>query len=523
MHRYRKVFHSALTRRALALALAGAGGLWLALAVVAAARAAPAATPPPTFVVNSTVDAIAAGPLGDATCDTVYPYPVAHKCTLRAAIMKANHYPGGGVTIQFSPLLNGAPISLTITPQGPQDDEALGDLNISQTTHIHGFVGGDGTTIDALALGDRVFHLAPGAVVDMSGLIIQNGTAGSQGGGGVLVDSGATLYLNEVDVRQNSDSSGQGGGGVRSQGTLTLSSISVDNNVSTGPGGGVANDGGVAVIELGAIYNNHSDYWGGGLFNAGPRLNIDRITVFSNTADNYGGGLAVETGTVTVTASTFYSNFTNLDGGGLEAFLDGHVNLLNSTLTANNAAGYGGGLDAEQSGVVSLYNATVTDNRADFFLTNNGRGGGLSNGGAGGVYLQNSLIAGNLASTPFFSSTIEAPDDCFSAIHSNGYNLVQFVPHPGCTLVGASTNLTGVDPNLGPLQYNGGETRTRALLLGSAAIDAGNPGGCTGPATVPLATDQRGYPRVANGAGTTRCDIGAFELQRTLELPLVRR
>ena len=55
---------------------------------------------------------------------------------------------------------------------------------------------------------------------------------------------------------------------------------------------------------------------------------------------------------------------------------------------------------------------------------------------------------------------------------------------------------------LGPLAYNGGTTRTHALLAGSPAIDAGsNPLGLT--------TDQRGagFPRVVGGAS----DMGAYE------------
>jgi hypothetical protein len=511
-------------RRGLALALAGAAGLLLALAVVTAARAAPA-TPPPALVVNNAGDAPAAAPLNTGVCATARPggHPNG-VCTLRAAIMEANHWPGGGVTILFDPALMNTPISLSIPPQGPQDDEALGDLNISQTTHINGLAGGDYTTIDAHALGDRVFHVAPGAVVDIVGLLIQNGTAGSQGGAGVLVDSGAALYLDYSEVDNNTDSSGQGGGGVRSQGTLTLSQVSVEGNVSNGPGGGVANDGGVATIVASSLAVNQSGSWGGGLYNNGPRLSLVQSMVVSNTASNYGGGLAAGSGTTTITASTFLSNFTYLDGGAIEAFLTGHVNVVNSTLTANDAVDYGGGLEAEQSGVVSLYNATVSNNIADWFVAGNGKGGGLSIGGGGVVNLQNTLIAGNHASASPFGSLIVWPDDCFSAIHSNGYNLIQYVPNGACTITGnTATDQSSVDPLLGPLQYHGGATLTQALLPGSPAIDAANPAGCMGPAAAPLTTDQRGAPRTANGAGHTTCDIGAYEVQRLVYLSLVRR
>ena len=60
---------------------------------------------------------------------------------------------------------------------------------------------------------------------------------------------------------------------------------------------------------------------------------------------------------------------------------------------------------------------------------------------------------------------------------------------------------------LGPLQDNGGPTRTMALLPGSPAINAGD-------STNPPPTDQRGFARV----GTP--DIGAFEFQSVLAGPI---
>jgi hypothetical protein len=76
------------------------------------------------------------------------------------------------------------------------------------------------------------------------------------------------------------------------------------------------------------------------------------------------------------------------------------------------------------------------------------------------------------------------------------------------------TDLSGVDPMLGPLQNNGGPTPTHALLAESPARDAIPVASCTydddgDPATseVPLTTDQRSVRRPQNG----RCDIGAFE------------
>src|SRR5262249_53430453 len=158
------VLRSPVGWRGLALALACGAGLWLAGAAVTAARAAPAA---PTLMVNNVSDAVAAGPLNDGVCDTVFPYGATHTCTLRAAVMKANHWPGGGVTIRFATALNGAPIALSIPPAGGHD-ETKGDLNIFQTTHLIGN-GAGLTIIDAANANDRVFLIESGAVVDMSG------------------------------------------------------------------------------------------------------------------------------------------------------------------------------------------------------------------------------------------------------------------------------------------------------------------------------------------------------------------
>jgi hypothetical protein len=66
------------------------------------------------------------------------------------------------------------------------------------------------------------------------------------------------------------------------------------------------------------------------------------------------------------------------------------------------------------------------------------------------------------------------------------------------------TDLTKVNPMLGPLANNGGPTMTQALPRSSPAVDAG---GLPSSSSCPAA-DQRGESRPWGPA----CDIGAFEL-----------
>src|SRR5262249_20072644 len=122
------------------------------------------------------------------------------------------------------------------------------------------------------------------------------------------------------------------------------------------------------------------------------------------------------------------------------------------------------------------------------------------------VVIQNSVIAQNMSGiraccgsslfNPFCCGSITnfAPGpDLAGTFTSNGQNLIGigngsggFTNAVGVDLVGSAN--APIDPLLGPLQDNGGLTRTHALLPGSPALDAGHSGG--------LSTDQRGGARI---------------------------
>ena len=112
-------------------------------------------------------------------------------------------------------------------------------------------------------------------------------------------------------------------------------------------------------------------------------------------------------------------------------------------------------------------------------------------------------IAGNVAdSAPAFRPT--APTTLTNTLIADSCD---GAPYGGAHNRSTSTTCgfgAAVNPLLGALANNGGQTDTRALAAGSPAINAG--------ATCP-STDQRGVAR--DGA----CDIGAYEYSVRLRRP----
>lgn len=214
--------------------------------------------------------------------------------------------------------------------------------------------------------------------------------------------------------------------------------------------------------------------------NAG--FSVTNSTFANNTAANQGGGLWKNVSATTIVNSTFYGNkagsiHNSTDnseiGGGL--MLYGQATVTNTTIANNFANWMGGGLAADS-------NSGVTVNNTIFFNNVANRGGASIKNGA---QTNRKLL--------------------------NGQNNIQY---PNRTL--ASTDFLAVNgirvinPKLGPLQDNGGATKTMALLSGSPAINAGaNIGGVN--------RDQRG--KIISLSGPR--DIGAFEVSTSSTTPEV--
>ena len=100
--------------------------------------------------------------------------------SLRAEINAAHN----GDTIVFAPNLDGQTITLT-----------KGELLLNKNLTIAG-PSDQGVTISGNN-NSRVFEVAAGTQVNLSGLTINNGLAKAGDGGGILVDAGAVLTLEQ--------------------------------------------------------------------------------------------------------------------------------------------------------------------------------------------------------------------------------------------------------------------------------------------------------------------------------------
>ncbi len=244
-------------------------------------------------------------------------------------------------------------------------------------------------------------------------------------------------------------------------------------------------------------------------------------SLFDNNFDN--GGVSADCAGVEVSDSTFSNNLNtgsnNAPGGGIffRPNGPGTFTATNVTFSGNEASGSGGGIylsDDTGQVIAELNNVTLAQNTAN---TGNmgGSGGGLFadlNANNSTLTLRNTLIgnntlAGNTGSDPDCSILL-------GNVVSNGFNLV--ADPVGCSGLDPQ-DITGQDPLLGPLGANGSLadpiTQTHGLLLGSPAVDAGDPNGCLDASNQILDMDQRQVLRPLGGpaGGTPRCDIGAVE------------
>jgi hypothetical protein len=270
--------------------------------------------------------------------------------------------------------------------------------------------------------------------------------------------------------------------------------------------------GGDIIIRNSLIEGNRAAGQGGGLFLFGypqDKVTVENSTIINNeviaglNGDSIGGGLRSGPTQLTINNTTFANNKALDEGGGL--YFDGEdpVSITNSTFSGNQAVntententGAGGAIAVRTwlpTAVTNIVNTTFADNSA-------GSEAGAIVTGEQPIIIRNSIFANNTAGS---SSNLNQQTN--RELTDGGGNLQWSPRNPSDNNVTA--NILIADPQLAPLQDNGGGILTRALLPGSPAIDAGSNLGAP-------TTDQRGEIRPQDGDqnGTAIVDIGAYE------------
>jgi CSLREA domain-containing protein len=273
------------------------------------------------------------------------------------------------------------------------------------------------------------------------------------------------------------------------------------------------------------VVGNDSNRGPGGLHVWDTDISLSRIE--NNVSTGYAVGGVRSSGGSTISQTTIAGNVGRI--GGLETAdrddapaVDpaAGVRLVNSTVSGNSATetpgggGHGGGILAQGENGIQVRNSTIVGNSADV------AGGGIYSYAPEDVHytspygsydytyinreISSSIVANNTAAG--------APNDLATGGDQGdtvGFDIdFSLIETPGsATLAPASVDsIFGVDPQLGPLQNNGGVNRTHLPAGDSPVIDQGKANGLT--------VDQRNADRTvdlspANAADGT--DIGAVE------------
>jgi hypothetical protein len=322
--------------------------------------------------------------------------------------------------------------------------------------------GADFLTVRRNTGGDyRIFTVPSGVTGSISGLTITNGNANGTNGGGGIWNSGM-VTLSDTTISGNSAVPG-GGAGILNDGTLMVNNSRISGGNYAGIGGAMVNDG-TAMLNHSSISDNSAGN-GGGIYNFGT-LTINSSTVSGNFGEDVGGGIINRGGGLTITNSTVAGNSAHGNGG----------------------PGNGGGISNETVGTLTINNSTIAGNSAI------GQGGGIFVDGSSQMASRNTIIAGNMA---------VAGSDVYGNLGSQGHNLIG---NPQDMTGWVATDLLHVNPLLGPLQDNGGPTKTIALLAGSPALNAGDAGELG-------VADQRGVVRAGGvNIGAYQASASAFVL-----------
>jgi CSLREA domain-containing protein len=390
-----------------------------------------------------------------------------------------------------------------------------GRLNITSCTFTDNLAqGGNGGNGQGLGVSDAGGGAGGGGSAGDGGDVLDDGSDGGAGGGGTFGDGGdsdgggANGAGGGGDMTDGANSSAGGAGGMN--GGFAGGSFGGPGKGGRGnhPGGG--GGGGAEDVEIfdqviggggggGGRNSRGASTFAGGGGGASDSLGVNRLGgedfgAFGGRGGSarfgsggggggagVGGAIYQDLGVLTITNCTFSGNAAVGGSGG-----------LGSQAAFNGEDGIGaGGAVYGFNAVMYVLNSTFTENAAQ-------RGRGIFiDAGAGPSAVSSSRIDNTL---------IGQSDTDFTDFEARTFNDNRTTPGTG-NLIRRAVRFSGeivstADPQLGPLQDNGGFTFTHLPADFSPAGNSGNDAAAAG-----LTTDQRGFARFAGAA----IDIGSVE------------
>ena len=341
------------------------------------------------------------------------------------------------------------PTSTTLPFQIGEDQSRIGDLDVTVgagRVQIFGKGKDDSTTILGNPqartvvdgnLTDRIFDLAIGANVAVSGVEMINGKVVYERSGGSFRNYGS-LTLNDDDLL-SSFADGNGGAiynaapfglQVAVTGTLQLAALAGDASLTmnsvlafpnTAPFVILIDSEQIQVTAVNPATNvftvsralngtTATAHAAGSTVTLLSLTTLNRSTLQSNIAGSatsgsqYGKGGAIfnENGAVTINEGTYTANAAVTDGGALYNGNQATASLQSTTFTANLAGRDGGAIYNNDTALLTIRSSTLSNNRADAVVSGiindlNGDGGAIYNETSAKLVLDDSPLQNNAA------------------------------------------------------------------------------------------------------------------------------
>ncbi|HSH03785.1 MAG TPA: Ig-like domain-containing protein [Anaerolineae bacterium] len=211
-------------------------------------------------------------------------------------------------------------------------------INNRDVTIIGGYANGNwGASPDPIANetvldaggGGRVFFITNNANVNLAYLTIRNGDAGSDFGGGLVTQSGATVSIEYSRIENNQADIG---GGIFNYEPISINNSQLNNNRARAGG---------------AIYNVDT-------------ITITNSSLFSNTATTNDGGAVFVNALAIIANSTFsYNQANNGEGGAISSDSTSPAIIEYITLSHNSASNGGGALHGNRN--ITLANSIIAN------------------------------------------------------------------------------------------------------------------------------------------------------------------